>query len=82
MREGIAELRTRILPDGKPSFERERSHTMAEQADRPVNESVTTTSKKDNGVRETWVQEHGGLIFVAIVFLVVSFVALYEFFMN
>lgn len=51
---------------------------MAEQADRPIDEGTTTTPKKDKGARKSWAEEHGGLVFLSIVFLVIASVVLYE----
>ena len=73
-----AEHRIRILSDGTLSFGRERRHTMAKQADHPLNEGSTPTSKKENKARKSWAEEHGGLIFLIIVVSGISVAILYD----
>ena len=51
---------------------------MAKLDDHPLNESATPTPKKENRVRKSWPEEHGGLIFLIIVVSVISFVILYD----
>lgn len=51
---------------------------MAKEGDHAVNEGSPLTSKKENSARESWAEEHGGLIFLIIVGSVISFVILYD----
>ena len=55
---------------------------MAKQDDHPLNEGSTPKPKKENKAMKSWAEEHGGLIFLIIVFSVITFVILYESCMN
>jgi hypothetical protein len=76
----VAEDGIRNLSDGTLYCVNKRRHTMAKQDDHPLNDANTPTPQNENRARKSWAEEHGGLIFLIIVFGGISFVILYELF--
>jgi hypothetical protein len=55
---------------------------MAELDDQPLNKGSTPTPIKENKAQNSWVEDHGGLIFLIIVVSVILLVSVYDFFMG
>jgi hypothetical protein len=68
----------RILSDRKVSFAEGRRQTMARQDEQMLNEDSGPMPEKEKKAGKSWAEEHGGLIFLIIVFSAISFVVLYE----